>query len=384
LIVTRLIQAITVFLLLILSSCSAGESTPTPYPDTPSPAEVNAPLVESPALVSIQFINELDGWAVTETQIVRTNDGGITWYNVTPPEVTETGYSVDTFVLDNDHVWMQLADLENFPNSGSLYHTTDGGLTWTSNKVPFSRGDLNFLDSNNGWVISKLGIAAGSMGVSVFQTSDGGATWDQTYTNDPNLTDAGESLPLGGLKSGLAALDMQTAWVYGLIYAPGTVYLYRTEDGGANWNEQSLPLPQGAENAELAELSVEKIAFIAPNFGFLTMRLTSENINLAVYVSNDSGNTWSLTPTLIPGAGSTDFLSTNEAVIYNGSQFYVTRDAARTWSIIPPDVLFGESFAGMDFVNVSSGWVITVDPTTNHRALYRTSDGGATWFPVIP
>jgi photosystem II stability/assembly factor-like uncharacterized protein len=212
---------------------------------------------------------------------VRTNDGGITWYNVTPPEVAEAGYSVDTFVLDNNHVWVQLADPDNFPNSGSLYRTTNGGLAWTSSKVPFSRGTLDFLDLNNGWMMSALGVAAGSMGISVFQTSDGGATWDQTYTNDPNLTDAGDSLPLGGLKNGLTPLDMQTAWVYGLTYAPGTVYLYRTEDGGANWNEQSLPLPQGVENAEL---SVEKIEFIAPNFGFLTMRITSDTINLAVYI----------------------------------------------------------------------------------------------------
>ena len=370
------------FLVSLITACAAPpESTPTPYPDTLSPAEINAPLVESPALVSIQFLNELDGWGVTETQIVRTNDGGITWYNVMPSEVTEAGYSVDTFVLDNNHVWMQLADPDNFPNSGSLYRTTDGGLAWTSSKVPFSRGTLNFLDPNHGWMMSALGVAAGSMGISVFQTSDGGATWDQTYTNDPNLADASDSLPLGGLKNGLTPLDMQTAWVYGLTYAPGTVYLYRTEDSGANWTEQTLPLPQGVENAEL---SVEQIEFVAPNFGFLTMRITSDNINLAVYVSNDSGKTWSLTPTLIPGAGSADFLSVNEAVIYNGSQFYVTRDAARTWSIIPPDVLFDESFAGMDFVNMLSGWVITVDPTTNHRALYRTSDGGATWFPVIP
>ena len=370
------------FLLSLLTACAAPvELTPTPYPDTPSPAEINAPLVESPALVSIEFLNELDGWGVTETQIVRTNDGGITWYDVTPPEVTETGYSVDIFVLDNDHIWMQLPDVENFLNGGSLYRTTDGGLTWTSSEVPFNRGDLNFLDANNGWVMSVLGAAAGSMGVSVFQTSDGGATWDQTYTNDPNLANAGDSLPLGGQKSGFTALNMKTAWVYGLTYEPGAVYLYRTEDGGANWAEQSLPLPPGVENAEL---SVEKIEFISPNFGFLTMRITADNMNLAVYTSDDSGKTWSLTPTLIPGSGSADFLSVDEAVIYNGSQFYVTRDAARTWSIIPPDVLFDESFAGMDFVNALSGWVITVDPTTNERRLYRTSDGGATWFPVIP
>src|SRR6185503_13054651 len=128
----KTMKSILSFLLLLcfISACAAPvESTPAPYPDTPSPAEINAPLVESPALVSIQFLNELDGWGVTETQIVRTNDGGITWYNVTPTEVTEAGYSVDTFVLDNNHVWMQLADLDNFPNSGSLYRTTDGGLT---------------------------------------------------------------------------------------------------------------------------------------------------------------------------------------------------------------------------------------------------------------
>jgi len=52
------------------------------------------------------------------------------------------------------------------------------------------------------------------------------------------------------------------------------------------------------------------------------------------------------------------------------------------WSTIPPDVAFGESFASMDFVNMSSGWVITVDSAIH--SLYRTTDGGATWFPVIP
>jgi photosystem II stability/assembly factor-like uncharacterized protein len=113
------------------------------------------------------------------------------------------------------------------------------------------------------------------------------------------------------------------------------------------------------------------------------MRVSSDTVNLAIYTSSDAGNTWMLTPTLIPIGGSADFLSAVEAVVYNGDQFYVTRDAARTWSIIPPDVNFGETFAGMDFVNPNSGWVITIDPTTNHRSLYRTSDGGATWFPIV-
>jgi photosystem II stability/assembly factor-like uncharacterized protein len=323
----------------------------------------------------------LDGWGVTETQIVRTNDGGITWYNVTPPNLTEAGYSVDIFTLNNSRVWLQLPDNANFPNSGTLYRTINGGLTWANFETPFSSGNLSFIDADNGWMLADLGVGAGSNAIAVFRTSDSGTTWNQTYTNDPNLAGAGESLPLGGIKNGLTALNTQIAWVYGVTYASGAIYLYRTDDGGANWKQQSLPLPEGAENAEL---SFDQVAFVTPTNGFLIMRIASDDVKLAVYVSNDSGKTWSLTPTLITSAGSADFLSANEAVIYNGSQFYVTRDAARTWNIIPPDVLFGESFAGMDFVNALSGWVITADPTTNHRILYRTSDGGATWFPVIP
>ncbi|HSO11471.1 MAG TPA: hypothetical protein VLT51_03790 [Anaerolineales bacterium] len=375
---------------LLLSACTIPvgstaqpmEDTPVPYPDTPSPVTISAPLVESPALVSIHFINSLDGWGVTETQIVRTNDGGITWYNVTPPDLTETGYKVAMDVLDNDHVWVHLPDYDNYPNSGTLYRTTDGGLAWVTASSPFSGGDIHFLDVNNGWVLADLGVGAGSNAVAVYQTTDGGASWHQKYINDPNAANAGESLPLGGLKAGLAPLNMQTAWVYGVTYASGKPYLFRTDDGGANWSEVTLPLPPGAENFELG-IDRDQMKFVSSNDGFIAMRFTGDIYQLAVYVTRDGGNTWTLTPTLIPDGGSVNFMSAEEAVIYNGNQFYVTRDAARTWSIIPPDVKFGDVFAGMDFSDPNTGWVITLDPN-NHRSLYGSGDGGATWFPIIP
>ena len=380
------------FLLSLLStSCTAqssegsprqsDESTPAPYsPDTPSPPEIDAPLNEFPSLVSIRFLNSLDGWGVTETRIVRTNDGGITWYDVTPPNVTEAGYTVNLFVLDNDHVWLHIPNIDNYPNSGYLYRTTDGGMTWMKFDSPFSSGRIRFLDANNGWALADLGVGAGSNAVAVYQTTDGGVEWHQTYVNDPNHPNAGDSLPLGGLKYGIASPSMVSAWVYGIVYAPGTPYLYRTENAGHLWEQASIPLLPGSENTEL---TIEQVEFVSPTDAFLTMRMTSDAINLAVYTSNDAGNTWTLTPTLIPDAGSADFMSAEDAVIYNGSQFYVTRDAARTWSIIPPDVQFGDTFASMDFVDLSTGWVLTLDPT-NHRSLYKTGDGGATWFPVVP
>lgn len=385
------IVSIIFLLSLLLTACNGSapsaptsepvEDTPAPYPDTPSPPEINAPIVESPSLISIHFVNSLDGWGVTETQIVRTNDGGITWYNVTPQDVTETGFGVDIFVLDKHHVWVHMPNFDNYPNSGFLYQTADGGLTWTVSDTPFSRGRIKFINESNAWALADLGIGAGSNAVAVYQTMDAGVTWQQTFINDPNNANASDSLPLGGLKYGLASPNMTSAWVYGIVYAPGYSYLYRTENAGHLWEQVEIPLPPGAETAEL---TIEQVRFVTTNDAFLTMRITSDSINLAVYTSNDGGDTWVLTPTLIPDGGSADFLSAQEAVIYNGSQFYVTRDAARTWSIIPPDVLFGDTFAVMDFSDLNTGWVITVDPTTNHRSLYKTGDGGATWFPIVP
>jgi photosystem II stability/assembly factor-like uncharacterized protein len=385
------LAAICIVSLLAISGCSGNitatlrstEQPPTPFSDTPSPAEIGAPRVEAPELINLDMFNELDGWAVTSAEIVRTNDGGITWYNVSPPDMTETGYNVDAFFLDNDHGWVQKPDPEKYPNSGTLYHTTDGGHTRDNFIVPFSRGDLNFVDAENGWAMADLGVGAGSNAVAMFQTKDGGASWEKTYTNDPNEGNASDSLPLGGIKSDLVPMDMNTAWVTGVIYAPGEVYLFRTIDQGRSWKQVTLPLPADVQNFELG-IDKDQMMFVSSTDGYIALRMSGNSTQTAVYVTGDAGNTWSLTPTVLDGAGVSSFLTGQDAIIYNGEQFQVTRDGAQTWTVVAPDISFGETFVSMDFVNLSSGWVITIDPSSNHRSLYRTQDGGATWLPVVP
>jgi photosystem II stability/assembly factor-like uncharacterized protein len=340
-------------------------------------------LVESPAIIDLDMFNEREGWAVTEAEIVRTDDGGLTWYDVTPPGMDETGYGVDAFFLDSGHAWIQKPAYDQFPNSGSLFRTLDGGRTWSEFTAPFSRGDLNFVDEDNGWVLADLGVGAGSNAVAVYRTSSGGANWERIYTNDPNDPDADDSLPLGGIKSDLVPLDADKAWVTGVVYTPGEVYLYRSEDGGSSWTPVALALPPGAEQFELG-IDNGQMKFVTGRDGYLAVHMAGNSIQTAVYITHDSGNSWSLTPNLIDGAGASAFLTEQDAIIYNGEEFHVSADGAQSWSVVQPDVLFGESFMDMDFVNPQSGWTITMDPSTNHRSLYRTQDGGKTWHPTVP
>jgi photosystem II stability/assembly factor-like uncharacterized protein len=347
--------------------------------NTPLPSEIDAPLIDAPSIINIEMMDEVYGWAITEEHIIRTNDGGVTWYNVTPPELTEAGYSVFAEFFDVSHAWIQIADPNNFPNGGTLHFTSDGGLSWTSVETPFSAGDMEFVDADNGWILADLGVGAGSMAVSVFQTNDGGQTWNRTYTNDPNLESAGDTLPLGGLKFLIAPLNMEIAWVGGVVYSPGSVYLFRTDDAGATWFNINLILP---EEAALSEIAVESLHFTSASQGFLVLRMTSENPKTLIFVTEDGGNTWQPLPETFPRASRLETPSAQEIVFYTGDQFYVTKDAGQTFEVIDPDIQFDE-IIDMSFANASTGWVIAPN-TTGTNALYKTTDGGQTWFAIIP
>ncbi len=250
-------------------------ATLAPYADdTPSPPTLPAPIVSSPGITSLHMLNELDGWAITDNAVLRTTDGSLTWYNVSPQGVTNLGYGAANAFLSASQAWVLAVDANDPMGAGLLYRTSDGGLSWTTYPVPFGGGALVFTDESNGWMMASLGVAAGSMGVSIYRTSDGGSTWTQAYTNDPNLANAGDSLPFGGLKSNLTPLDANTAWVGGVIYAPETFYFYKTSDGGQSWAPQTMPAAPGMQNTEVSIDSGPM--FFSPSDGILAIRFTGD------------------------------------------------------------------------------------------------------------
>jgi len=71
-----------------------SEPLASPTPDSVLSASVpDLPVISNPALIQINMLDLMNGWGTTETNLVRTVDGGLTWYDMTPPGVSSLGYS---------------------------------------------------------------------------------------------------------------------------------------------------------------------------------------------------------------------------------------------------------------------------------------------------
>lgn len=356
--------------------------TPT---EEPAPA---LPVFPNPVIFDFSFFTPTRGWAVTQdgNHLLVTVDAGSAWLDATPADLFPlpagvTHLGINPFYLDEATAWF--TPINPGGDAGRIYHTQDGGVSWSVTPVPFNNAGYFFLNATTGYAMADLGAGAGSHYVAIYQTVDGGASWTEVFTHEPGES---KSLPESGSKSGFTFLDISQGWIGGNIPMEDHFYLYTTVTSGVTWaQETDIALP-GAYAGSFLE--VWPPFFMSNTIAYLPVRaLTAASDNfLLVYRSNDGGQSWSF-QSAIPDGRAVDFTSTDAGWASGGTALLKTQDGGVTWTApamtgIPP----ADFILNLDFVDDMNGWILTTpdDYTRVPLRLFHTADGGATWTQLLP
>jgi photosystem II stability/assembly factor-like uncharacterized protein len=349
----------------------SASSTPTPAVTPSASASGSGAL----GLSSIRMTSATAGWATGDrdngvygptSAVYRTEDSGNHWRQSSPAGAIV----LNAFFLNATSAWFVDA-------SRQLYRTQDGGKTWRAlPHVLVNPYDLDFIDSSHGWSIVGLGAAAGSEGVEIYRTSDGGTTWQLvSVTIGPNGQSSPGSLPFGCNKAALGFLNASVGWAPGEC-AGGKPFFYVTRDGGKTWRQVNLPLP--AAIASGCNCNTSAPMFTSTRDG--SFLLTGQAA--VVYVTHDSGGSWSARSVPAASAGGLDFVNGNTGwvVDYAGGTVYFTSDGGSRWTAIST-IPAATNVPQLDFVDQATGYALR---GPGKPPLLKTTDGGHTWQEIQP
>jgi photosystem II stability/assembly factor-like uncharacterized protein len=303
------------------------------------------------------MVDKMNGWALTNQMVLRTNDGGHTWHNVTASGTTLNGLAAGTF-LDDQIAWIAVPDIN--ANVVTVQSTTNGGQTWGTALIhvpsPASLDMPHFIGSQ-GWIeiITNGGPGAGSESADIWHSTDSGATWQKLASTDQPSS----GLTREGFKSGISFSSTLNGWLTtssdtGRPQDPG---LYVTYDGGKTWQSQPLGNPQG-------QAAPQQMGTTPPvifgNTGLLPVHITLPSIKqeLVLYITNDGGNSWTPT-TPAPVDFNNVYVIDLQHIWASDTQtgnFFVTSDGGKTWQYIKNSFGIVKAFSLLDPTN---GWVIT-------------------------
>lgn len=249
---------------------------------------------------------------------------------------------------------------------GEVWHTDDGGDTWTEVADPFAADeDISAVacfpvDSNTTRVIVARGTTDAGNPAEIAYSDDDGATWTLVNVGAVNGQFVNES-------GGLFVLDFYHIW---LVTNDG--YIYFSADGGLTWTAQ--------EAGVLAATGWNEIQFISAEYGWAV----GDNNEIAY--TADGGTNWTaVTGTAGQAADEIDALyviDENRVWIgYSDGQVWYTLNAGTTWTQRTMPVTM-TAIDRIKFVNPLIGFLIG-DDSTPVGHLLRTIDGGYTWQEIV-
>jgi photosystem II stability/assembly factor-like uncharacterized protein len=363
----------------------------------------NVPSVGAPGKLDVyfsamQFVSASEGWIAESrssqslagpTVLFRTIDGGrtwqrqLTWDGPGPEQIRFSADGKDGLVVGRGGV--------------PIFRTADGGVSWDRMSPPPEASQvalLYFLDAREGWLIAYLNETTPGF-AGVFHTTDGGQTWTRTARIDVNQVFSYG--PGGSLQGSLMFRDSSTGWFKGAAYSGTNIpvvapHMFVTHDGGRTWAVQNLPTtPEAALDSSNASISLPQFfnqlqgVLLVTKFSVGSSSPPAPALQRTyIYTTVDGGDHWS-GPQPLALSGPTTFLRALTAVdaghwfVLSDSGLARTTDGGKHWTTIG-GWQSNERVSDFEFENAEIGWAEVVaagaQPTL---AIYRTTDGGAHW-----
>jgi len=397
-------------------------SVDTPVPKPPSEVE---------ALLYISYLHMIDvdhGWALVSGKglprfyILHTVDGGITWKDVTPPQLISLRnhsyyFSGSMAVLDDNTAWA-IANggypLDSKWLYGTVWHTDNGGLSWKPGNpiYIFQAGPqmivngfdtkLDFADTQDGWLRATIQGVMGHSFNAWFRTTDGGLTWKRFLSPDICSDYVRcDYLFVGGMHGFRTVPAMDGVWsTVGEIQTSQAWQIEKTVDGGATWSRIDLLPPtdlvaslfsgQDYQPSKIADFKINikqrvrqfgaRAIGLRMDFAVYSAEVTAHPLfeRGFYYISEDGGQTWQ--PFLFSG----DLFLLTDVTGWrffsqgDGYRLQKTTNGGTTWSPVGKEI----SEAGsIQFVDDHTGWMILQKPDLSMR-LMRTIDGGQSWINI--
>ncbi len=238
----------------------------------------------------IWFINASTGWAVnSDGKILKTTDGGVNWKQQFQTPITPG---------TNRGVWLRCVGFTT-PLNGwvgtvspeqRLYHTTDGGETWTGvenlpENAPVKICGLSVVNES---VIYASGTNDPvDIPARMMKTVDGGATWTAwdmseyaTILIDTYFTSPERGWVVGGKADKSISNPTRDDVIPVVLY---------TEDGGKTWENRVEDIRSSFPLGEWGW----KIQFLNDEIGFVSLENFKQG---AIVKTTDGGKTWKRLP----------------------------------------------------------------------------------------
>jgi len=337
-------------------------------------------------IFKIQMVDNLNGWAIggadpESEHILRTEDGGKTWQDVTPPQPIITDYGNFTTAnlssWDKDYAWV------NYMGSNLIWSTKNGGISWVAQQVTYTTlpgSIISILDQNHVWVFQFLDSGMHKTYTSLVQTQNGGDTWDLIL--DPYQDENIQSFT----KTGAAFISPQHGWLTrDFDGVSPDIFLTKTMDGGTTWELLSIFAPPSIPNVFNEGVCGLYDPFLyATDVGYFRLSCIYDENNQRMekdflYKTDKGGMSWDVLDT--PGG---EIYYLNESIIYSlGKDIERSTDGGQHWQFVKTVNWEGQ----FSFVDQNTAWVVASDKSdweNPEYSLVKTIDGCNSFSIIIP